>query len=939
MVGDAEETQHGSRGLDSAGSDETISSTAGASRVERRDQEPRRGALVGRYLVLSRLGAGAMGVVLVAYDPELDRKVALKLLRMRGDDNATARVRLQREAQALARLSHPNVVTVHDVGLHEGRVFLTMELVEGQTLGAWMRAEGRTLPRPWREVVPILEAAGRGLHAAHIEGLVHRDFKPDNVMVGDDGRVRVMDFGLARAQVGEDTVASGAEDEGSADPRSGASLTRTGALMGTPAYMAPEQFGRGSVTARSDQYSFCATLYEALFGVRPVEGETPMELASMTTRGELREPPRGVRVPKWLRRVVLRGLSLDPEGRYADMAALLAALGTGEARRRRNRWLVGGTAGLLAVGGVVGAQRYELAQRVDACTREGEAIDQVWNPEAREALRAGLVATGVSYAPTVATNIMPWIDRQARAWREQATAACLDATVERRWDAAMLDEARWCLEDRRLELATLVRELPMADEQVVPQAVQAAVAMTPVETCTDETFLAGMGAPPAAELRPQVARVREQLSHADYLERAGRYEDGLEVVREARREAEALQWPPLVANALVREASLLKFVGRYEEAERVGITAYVTAARSNVWHDAEESAADLVFVVGYKLERPSEGKVWAEHAAMALAHSGDPLGIREAYQLTNLGAVQFSLGEDEEAEAGYQRALAMLEAAFGPDNPHLATPLNNLGTTLWAKGRVDEAEQRLEQALAIRERELGPDHPNVASTLNNLGRVRASNGQLEQAVADLQRAIAIWEATLGPMHPLIANASNNLGLAYEAMGRHEDAIVQYERVLAIREAIAGPEDVALVWPLCRLGQARLSNGEPERSKALLERALGLQERATGPSHPDVGRPASGLGEALSALGAHREALELLERAVVLQSAPGTKPGLLASSRFALARALWDAPAAEGGDRARARALAEQAREAFAVETRPADQSLAKVDAWLAAHPG
>ena len=212
MVGDAEETQHGSRGLDSAGSDETISSTAGASRVERRDQEPRRGALVGRYLVLSRLGAGAMGVVLVAYDPELDRKVALKLLQTRSDDaHGRGRKRLMREAQAMAKLTHPNVVTVHDVSEYDEvdlgldssvtaraleiplrGAFIVMELVEGGDLRRWLNRRHR----PWRAVLDVMLAAGRGLAAAHEVGIVHRDFKPGNVLIGDDGRVRVMDFGL-----------------------------------------------------------------------------------------------------------------------------------------------------------------------------------------------------------------------------------------------------------------------------------------------------------------------------------------------------------------------------------------------------------------------------------------------------------------------------------------------------------------------------------------------------------------------------------------------------------------------------------------------------------------------------------------------------------------------------------------------------------------------
>lgn len=278
---------------------------------------------LGRFVLRGPLGRGGMGTVLEAYDASLDREVALKVLHP-----TLARPharRLVREARALAKLSHPNVVQVYDVGEAEGRTFIAMELVRGQTLREWQER----LPRPgWRACVRAYLQAGQGLAAAHAAGLVHRDFKPSNCIIDDDGRVRVLDFGLVRAleDGADDEVSSTGRPRGARDERLADSLTNTGVVLGTAAYMPLEQLEGRPVDARGDQFSFCAALYEALHGERPFACESLDELMAAVASDVVRPPPPGTRVPKSLRRALLRGLLADPARRWPSMAALLTEL-------------------------------------------------------------------------------------------------------------------------------------------------------------------------------------------------------------------------------------------------------------------------------------------------------------------------------------------------------------------------------------------------------------------------------------------------------------------------------------------------------------------------------------------------------------------------------------------------------------------------------------
>ena len=407
------------------------------------------GELVGRYHVVAHIGSGAMGTVYAAHDPELDRKVALKLVRTRRVAGSLGRSRLQREALALARLSHPNVVAIHDVGVRGDEVWLAMEYVEGRTVARWLAESTRT----WPEVLDVMIRVGRGLEAAHASGLVHRDVKPDNVMIGGDShssyRVVVTDFGLARAMERRESGVAQASEPSPLDSE----MTHAGALLGTPAYMSPEQLAGHIADAKSDQFGFAVMLWEALFGRRPFGGANACELAAAVLGGSIRAPRRGHGVPTGLRRIVERGLARDPSQRHPSIGAMVSALEREAARcRRRPRWIALATA-IVTVLAVLGMRRID-------------------------AHAAGKVHTRSHRASSIFANTVPSIDRSSSAWeraRRNDLDAALDAVATIEMERGDFEEAeRLWQESLRLrealfgpdhpEVATVLDKLALARE-------------------------------------------------------------------------------------------------------------------------------------------------------------------------------------------------------------------------------------------------------------------------------------------------------------------------------------------------------------------------------------------------------------------------------------------------------------------------------------------
>jgi eukaryotic-like serine/threonine-protein kinase len=915
------------------------------------------GSELGRYVVVEHVGSGAMGHVVRAYDPRLRREVAIKRVRS-GSRDEEGQARLLREARAMAQLSHPNVVAVYDVEAHDRGIALAMEYVAGGTLSTWVSAT----PRTFVEILDVLRRAGEGLAAAHRVELVHRDFKPANILVADDGRVKVTDFGLAKpfGSRSDDSRDSELSDDG---------ITHAGTVMGTPRYMAPEQHQGKEADARTDQYAYCVTLWESLTGSPPFSGPS---LASLDQAKRAGPPPwpKPSEVPASVVAALRRGLACRPHDRWPDMHALISALDLWRGRRRARRIaVVLGTAGAMAAG-IIGLRALEHHRAVQACAARGAEIEAVWPGRAGD-VRTGMADTDLSYAETTWTRTVPWLDEWAQQWQRVRTDSCTANVVTRTMSDDLHERAQACLDASRVEIETVLELLAAGDPPAIRGAVSA-VASQRLDSCADPVRLAhGIWSAPAQ--RDEIAALRRELARAGGLQSAGRYDEGHAIAQSVLDSAKALAFTPLVAEARVRVGTLAALRGEYDSAAEELRTAYFEAARIGTDLVALAAATDLVFTVGHHLADLEVGLQWGEHARVAAARVGDEDPIMTARLLHGLAAIHRARGAFEESRTHNEQALAIRERVLGREHPDVAAGLSTFGRVVTEVGDHEEAKRLHERALEIRERILGPDHPNVASSLDNLAIAHRLIGDYQEAKALHHRARGILEASLGPDHPSVATNLSSLAVVHIMLKEYEKAMETSARSLEIREQALGDEHPSIAYALDALAAAMWPLGHQVEAVQLKERALAIRERAFGAEHQavavtleslagyhgemgnldqakahyervlairkemantsDLMRAGPLLGLAQVALSQSRpaDAVSLAEQVLAVQDGDGEArlpSGLLASVRFVLAQALWNDP----GERPRALEIARLARDEH--RNRDDGTTAAEIDAWL-----
>ncbi len=920
------------------------------------DEAPalRRGDTAGRYVLLERAGTGAMGEVFAAWDPELARRVALKLLRVDGVGGAAGtRERLLAEARAMARLSHPSIVPVYDVGEARGRTFVAMEYVDGMTLRDWA-ARGS---RDWREVVRIYAQAGAGLAAAHAAGLVHRDFKPENVLIGVDGAVRVTDFGLARALAPQQLTGGGparttvAGTSAYSAPEqltgSGAGTSAYGApeqltgggparstIAGTPAYMAPEQLTGGEVDGRSDQYSFCVALYEALAGERPFRAEDERALLEQKLRGLTPDRLERAAGPARVRRALARGLSPAPKDRFPTMAQLLSALSA-----PRRRWALLGAAalgaGALLVSAALAARKAD-PQR--ACVASAARVRSAWGPAQREAGRLAFERAGGPQADFGWKSLSASLDAYAGEWAAQRVEACEATHARGVQSAELMDRRLACLDTRLEELRAVAALVGEADAKVVARWPRLQ-ALTPLRDCAAASLLLAV-APPPPEQREAVQQVRAALAGVPALLYAGRFPQARKEAEAQRDTAKALGYLPLVAEALLALRMTVTEQGEVA-AHRDVLEEALLAAEASGDTVLEAKAWTHLAAGAVQDGQPAEGLKAARRARALLQRLKAPPPLTDAHVHNVTGVLLRALGRHEEAIAELRAGIAAMEdlPAVGAER---ARSLANLGNALLSAGQVDAAKVELDRAVSVSRAALGEVHPDVGGHVSNLATWDLRVGRLEDARAHLSEALGIFERATGGRHPSVGVVLNNLGALERLSGRYPQALEYLERAVALRKELLGPRNPAVGTALSEQARAlaglgrfaeaharhrealALLEGDTQRASALMDQAstFGLQRQwgsahggwlrarelleKLGPS-ADLALCLTGLGEAELELGRVDAARTLLERALSMAQARSAERGHLAGSQFQLARAL-----AQSGEGERALALAREA---------------------------
>jgi tetratricopeptide (TPR) repeat protein len=859
------------------------------------------GSAIGSYRIVKRLGQGGMGVVYRATDEHLRRDVAIKVLHpevrdLRGKDSLLA------EARAMAQLSHVNVVTVFEAGTAGDELYIAMELVHGQTLRAWLKAKRR----PWREIVAVFRQAGAGLAAAHLTHLVHRDFKPDNVLIDASGRARVTDFGLA----------AGPEAWAQSPSATTPDLAYSTGIAGTPGYLAPEIYDGEPADARADQFAFCVSLWEALTGKRPFHGDHLAELRASIAAG-VPVPARSA--PAWLLRVVARGLADRREDRYPSMADLLRQLERDPARTRRRVLL--GTAAIATAGGAV-ALALVLGRPAD-CAGAAELAGP-WSPAARTLAIERIAGLG-PYGRALAPQLEQALNDHATRWAAGHRDACLAHRSGAQSDA-LLDRRMACLDRGRAALAEVADITDRADASTLPEIARAVRAIPDPAACSDIEALLSDVAPPPQQLAAQISRLRDLLARARVQIAAGRFREARSLAARCTAEARSIDYRPLLAEALLTEGHAIMMVER-AQAVPVLVEATNVAVQAGADTLAVEAWARRAWAQGTDAKAERTGALGGLELVEALAARTPSARFARALLHNNVGGVDLAEDRRDRARAAFELAVSDSRGLTGPGTVELIAARSNLALVTDDPARSDAL---FADAVAELTRLLGADHPDTL-------RIRALRGTTSmirlapaaEVLTPVCEGYALHEG-LGPLadrcwaevayirselgddaraaeameravHPGTDDAQGVVEAPYVALWRGDARGAEGRFAAALAAMPPKPDDPW--WYRARhaqlqlgLGRARRALGDLRGARPALESSAAELE-AIARDHPAaalerrLGRARAELAMTLAALGAKKEEVAPVAAAASawLRRAEGRAAEIEALGRLAAAR--------------------------------------------------
>jgi len=857
------------------------------------------------------------------------------------------------------------------------RTGIVMELIDGSDLADWRKS-----PRTWREIVSVYVQAARGLAAAHRAGLVHRDFKPSNALIDADGVVRVTDFGLVRATDDGVSLPSGDRDATVGE------LTRTGTVLGTPAYMAPEQHAGDEVDARGDQWALACSLYTALYNQRPFAGDTVNELAVSVRTGVIRAEPTDTRVPRRIRAAVRRALSRSPDDRFATMDELIAAMAP-----RRRPWIAGAVAVAAIAVSVLAVSR---SDHEATCDDLDAPMTAVWTPARAAVLRTQFATSSLDTGSVTASRVAAGLDSYSSQWVASRVRACT-ASRQGAASAELLDRRMGCLDQRLAEVDSLVAALVVGNTDTIQHAVSATADLHPIADCDDPRDTLPRPTDPA--VRADLDRGEQAVARAWVLAELGLFEQARPLSQAAVDIAERAGWSPLVARAQIQLGLSLSHV----HDGKAAIAAFNRAASAAASaHDDGRVAQALIakaYDVAVTLGKPDDALAMKPYVELALERAGQPPRLH-ANWLHHFALALVSKGKDDEAFGVEMASQDILRTVVAHDNPSMLDSLTTIANIESRRGNLAHAADLYKDVLAVDMEIRGARDPSVAEDYVNIGDLEGRRGHVAEALEYFERAEAIqrkagiveWQANV------------NIGIARGELGRWHAAIEPLERAAQTADNSAPGNTVPAAYTTLSLGAVLIECGELDRAKPLLDRALaaatetgsgvvievlgrlahywlvvGNFEEARKAIHSATtahGSPSAlidlanaelaqhagdwsaarvsydralamathdgsqelttaatvGIAECELATGKAADAAHRLDERLAWYDGSAAEPGANARAKLAMARAL----VASGGDRARAKTLAEAARDGYSSLGASRTAQTADASRWIAA---
>lgn len=810
---------------------------------------------IGRYKIVGRVGAGGMGSVFRGFDPELERPVAVKLLHGRFSASQGAHARLAREAKALAAVSHANVIIVYEVGEFDGKPFIAMEYVDSRNLKSWVRAD----EPPWREVLEVYLQAGAGLAAAHARGVIHRDVKPTNVLFGHDGRVRVVDFGLARVG-GEDSEDVATEptlalEHGSGSFDQQGVITATGALVGTPAYMAPEQHLLGVATEQSDQFGFCVSIWESLFEERPFPATSSEEFLRSIRAGAPRPRQVPAGLPRRVISVLRRGLSLDPARRWGSMAQLCAELSRAIARGRGTRRLLvsAATVATLAL------TSYSFVSADDGgadarCPAADELTAPVWGASQRAVTQSKFDEQGRS---DDGVRFDGFVRDYLASWEAGFTEACAAPTP----DPAELT----CLRHRLDVLAGVVEVVDDADASGLAASVEAASALPPVQSCSAAAGPAPSRTDPALASELSAARSLLARSRASIL--AGRFDEAATMAADVASVAHRIEQEPLLAEARLQQgrAAAQRPEGS-EDALAWFEEAHALALEVGDAETAMKAALQTSVLLTNERGDFRAALRWWRSAEAASERGNLPLPVNAHI---SLGVLYQRLGRNEEMGAALEAAIEQAQSKTPETPSEVLANQRQLGKAYSMLGRRNEAIEVLTGAQELARRTYGEGALVFAHTSMSLASEYNRDLQFKEAEPHLRAALVVIESHNPPPHYRTADARIRVATSLMPQGKLDEGIELFEQAEREMAQLYPPTHDRMIYARITLADGYYHARRLDEAEALLDSMIADVESEFGPNHSNLaevlcrrGRTDGQTGDAQAALGYYERGIEI-----------------------------------------------------------------------------